>query len=295
MVSPLTSYVYLDTLTDSPSQPNVASPLVSYLYQDSLAAPPEQPNVVSPLVSYVYYDWPGDENLTFQNSPLVSYFFQSSTVTGQFALSGRVTDKNGVALSSATVSVTVGLTQVAQTTTDGSGNYALPQLGAGAYLLWVWDATHQTSIRALTLSSATALQNFQLNVMPGTPTVATVNRQPDLSYTVTASGSALRVFDGSNFVTITLGNTPPANRMTIVLTHGMNSNPTVWATNMAAQLRAHGVTAALANIVAWDWRTNALASGIPPAPPVDKTGTNGLALGQALLGVFGAGGLLNRY
>src|ERR1035438_8286427 len=76
VVSPLTSYIYLDTLADAPSQPNVASPLVSYLYQDSLAIPPDQPNVVSPLVSYLYYDWPGDENLTFQNSPLVSYLYQ---------------------------------------------------------------------------------------------------------------------------------------------------------------------------------------------------------------------------
>ncbi|HZL77563.1 MAG TPA: Ig-like domain-containing protein [Candidatus Limnocylindrales bacterium] len=97
VVSPLTSYVYLDTLAAPPSQPNVASPLVSYLYQDSIATPPDQPNVisslvsylyqdslatppgqpnvVSPLVSYLYYDWLGDENLTFQNSPLVSYLY----------------------------------------------------------------------------------------------------------------------------------------------------------------------------------------------------------------------------
>src|ERR1017187_4031646 len=75
-VSPLTSYVYLDTLAGPPSQPNVISSLVSYLYHDSLATPPGQPNVVSPLVSYLYYDWLGDENLTFQNSPLVSYLYQ---------------------------------------------------------------------------------------------------------------------------------------------------------------------------------------------------------------------------
>jgi len=99
--SPLASYIYLDTLADAPSQPNVASVLVSYLYQDSLSPPPNQPNVVSslvsylfqdslatsplqpnvvsPLVSYLYFDWPGDENLTFQNSPLVSYLYQAGT------------------------------------------------------------------------------------------------------------------------------------------------------------------------------------------------------------------------
>lgn len=77
IVSPLVSYLYQDSLATPPGQPNVVSPLVSYLYQDSLATPPSQPNVVSPLVSYLYYDWPGDDNLTFNNSPLVSYLYHS--------------------------------------------------------------------------------------------------------------------------------------------------------------------------------------------------------------------------
>lgn len=58
------------------ADPDVASPLASYIYLDTLADPPSQPNVVSPLVSYLYSDWVGDENLTFQNSPLVSFFYQ---------------------------------------------------------------------------------------------------------------------------------------------------------------------------------------------------------------------------
>src|ERR1019366_5682549 len=113
-VSPLTSYVYLDTLAGPPSQPNVVSPLVSYLYQDSIATPPDQPNVisslvsylyhdslatppgqpnvVSPLVSYLYYDWLGDENLTFQNSPLVSYLYQVGNGS-PFILSSHIVNR----------------------------------------------------------------------------------------------------------------------------------------------------------------------------------------------------------
>jgi len=57
------------------ADPDVVSPLVSYLYLDTLADPPSQPNVVSPLVSYLYCDWLGDENLNFETSPTVSYFY----------------------------------------------------------------------------------------------------------------------------------------------------------------------------------------------------------------------------
>jgi hypothetical protein len=73
------SYQYLDSIAEPPAQPNVVSSLVSYQYLDSLVEPPDQPNVASRLVSYLYYDWPGDENLTFQTSAAVSYFYESST------------------------------------------------------------------------------------------------------------------------------------------------------------------------------------------------------------------------
>ena len=81
VVSPLVSYLYYDSLATPPDQPNVASPLVSYLYLDSLATGPDQPNVVSPLASYLYCDWPGDENLNFETSPAVSYFYPYSPVS----------------------------------------------------------------------------------------------------------------------------------------------------------------------------------------------------------------------
>jgi len=49
------------------------SPVVSYQFQESLSS--EETTLISPIVSYQYYDWIGDGNVTFQNSPAVSYFF----------------------------------------------------------------------------------------------------------------------------------------------------------------------------------------------------------------------------
>ncbi len=85
--SALVSYQYLDALTDPPAQPNVASPIVSYQYHDTLTGSPSQPNVASPVVSYQYFDWPGDENLTFEASPTVSYLFDGPPL-GNLAISG---------------------------------------------------------------------------------------------------------------------------------------------------------------------------------------------------------------
>ena len=132
----------------------------------------------------------------------------------------------------------------------------------------------------MTLSAATATQNFQLTALPTAPILTQTDRQPPTVFTqppVGPMGSTLKVFDGAQFVAITAGNTPPSDRMTIVMTHGWNSNPDVWATNMAAQLRAKGVNANMANIVAWDWRTAAGA-----AIPEERTPSQGVALGQAL-------------
>ena len=93
-------------------------------------------------------------------------------------------------------------------------------------------------------------------------------------------GSTLLVFDvdGSAFVPITADNAPQPDRMTIVMTHGWNSNPGKWAAGMAAQMHAQGVTPAIANIVAWDWRYDAAG----PYPPEGRTLDEGKALGTAL-------------
>lgn len=267
---------------------NVVSPVVSYQFPDDFTAQAlTNGGVISTVASYQYFDWAGDEVVPTQSSPTVSYFYQSTTAAGQFVLAGRVTDTLGVGISSATISATVGLTPVAQTTADAGGNYALPPLGAGVYAVAASANGYARSARAVTLNAATATQNFQLTALPAAPPLTQTDRQAPTAFTqppVGPMGSTLKVFDGAQFVAITAGNTPPQDRMTIVMTHGWNSNPDVWATNMAAQLRAKGVNASLANIVAWDWRTAAGA-----AIPEERTPSQGVALGQALKVTFGAG------
>ena len=200
---------------------------------------------------------------------------------------GRITDGNGVGLAGVTVSAVVGMTIVAQVTTDANGNYQLPPLSSVAYALIVTAPGYASTARVLTLSADGAAQNFQLTVLPAVPTLLSTNREPAAAFTqppVGPMGSTLKVFDGAAFVAITPGSAPSPNRMTIVLTHGMNSDPTVWAQGMAAQMRASGVTTDIANILAWDWRTASEGS----LPPEEHTPSQGTALGQALQAILGS-------
>jgi hypothetical protein len=187
---------------------------------------------------------------------------------------------------------------VAQATTDADGNYQMAGLDAGVYDLSAWDATHQTSVRALTLNANTAEQNFQLQPTPSTPATLQVNRSATVNYSVDAKNSRLLFFNGSVFTNIDGINAPSPNRMTIVLTHGWVSgtpNPAImntpfdrWPTNMATQLWAAGITTNIANIVAWDWRYAAMDSSAP-SDAVDMTPNQGVALGEALTNFFGTG------
>src|SRR5207245_1155365 len=76
-----------------------------------------------------------------------------------------------------------------------------------------------------------------------------------------------------------------SSRMTVVLTHGFNSDPNAWASNVAALIvsRSNGVTL---NVVAWDW--SEVAKALPdPFSTSAFTPGEGRALGQALYQALG--------
>jgi len=56
---------------------NVMSPIVSYQYpNDFSTAALTNGGIMSPIVSYQYFEWPGDDVLNLQSSPVVSYYYQ---------------------------------------------------------------------------------------------------------------------------------------------------------------------------------------------------------------------------
>ena len=283
-VSPVVSYVYLDTLAEAPPQPNVTSPLVSYLYHDSLATAPDQANVVSPVVSYLYYDWLGNDNLTFETSPKVSYFYQGGASGGAVAFKGRVMDSLGQPMGQTVVEARVMETPAASITTDVDGSYALPPLPAGTYALSASKAGWLSDRRVVALSPVTMQQDLQLRLLPAPPSLTVAGSTPAyIPPADGAQGSTLQVFDGSAFVTnLALVD---HSKMTLVLTHGWNSAPGDWPLTLAKVLRgAGGISPGTANIVAWDWHTVAVAT----LPPEGATPSQGVALGEALQQEYGS-------
>jgi hypothetical protein len=216
--------------------------------------------------------------------------FLLDSQNGGVVLTGRVTGATGLPLSGAAIWVAFGNLPLTGTTSDANGDYAVP-LGAGIYAVTVSASGYAKSSRVLTVNAATATQNFQLAALPATPSQQNVTRSPTVTYTSGPMGSSLKVFNGTQFVSIPVNTMLPTDRMTIVLTHGW-INPLLpgpngiddWPTTMAANLRTNGITPAIGNIVAWDWRT--AATGI--SPPQVLTPGQGAALGTNLLAALGA-------
>ena len=273
---------------------NVMSPIVSYQYPDDFNSQAlTNGGIISPIVSYQYFEWPGDDVLQLLSSARVSYFYPGNDGL-QIFLQGRVTDTGGVPLAGAVISVAFGTLTLAQTTTDGNGNYTIP-LGANVYALTASASGHAKSSRVLTLSAGTATQNFQLASLPATPGMTPVNRQPAAFVfpPIGSLGEILKVFNGSVFVNIEPANSPSPGKMTIVLTHGWipqalgyevpNAGTEGWPTTIANAMKAQGVTTDVANILALDWRYAAQGT----LPPEENIPGEGVFLGQSLQRVLG--------
>lgn len=273
---------------------NIMSPVVSYLYHDA------NTNIMSAPMSYLFFDTLPDSNLTFHASQPVSYFYQFGNGAALYAMQGLVKDIAGAGIAGATVAASVNQAVVAQTTTGIDGQYALPALAEGVYVLKATELTYESSARALMLNAGTARQDFQLAPLSADPDVLQALREIPPSFTAPpdgAMGSALRIFDGSSFVPISGGNVPSASAMTIILTHGwvpQSPDPSVlgtpfelWPLEMAAKIRASGVTPSLANILAWDWRYAAQDANTVPSYAVQRVGDQGRFMGEALVATLG--------
>lgn len=199
-------------------------------------------------------------------------------VIANVLITGRVTDSSGNGLSGATVQALFFNRLQTSAITDSSGNYALPLLPAGTYELRASKANYLTGIQTFPVTAnQTWTLNFPLAPLPAPPVVQSTSREPEAKQTPTfsiPSSTQLKVFAGGSFQN---GLPIYPNKMTIVLTHGWNSNPNVWAKTMAENLITAGVDA---NILAWDWHGN--AASVEPLGPSYLTPSQGRLLGVSL-------------
>lgn len=282
-MSPVVSYQYQDALGADTNAP-VMSPVVSYQYFNDLGREAlTNGGIMSPVASYQYFDSLGT-NVTYQQSPQVSYFFNVGSSAQPVALAGRVLDAGGAPVAGATISAAVVENPQTSTTTAADGSYQLTALPAGVYVLTAAKSGYTRDQRAVSLSAETAPQNFRL--LPATALPATQNTGNAPPFTTQApadiEGSALVAYDGTQFVPVT--GPLDASKMTVVLTHGWNARPQDWPLTFATALKNKGLLP-LVNIVAWDWH----AAASQALPPEEKSPKQGLALGKALYQALGSG------
>src|SRR6266700_3176483 len=78
IISPIASYQYPnDFSSEALTNGGIQSSLVSFQYLQNFSnAALTSGGIMSPLVSYQYFEWPGDDVLRLQSSPLASYYYQ---------------------------------------------------------------------------------------------------------------------------------------------------------------------------------------------------------------------------
>ena len=276
------------------TEPDTFSPVVSYQYLETLAEPGTP--IFSPVVSYQYFDWPGDENLTFQSSPSVSYYFSGGVVA---VLSGSVRTVTGTPIGGATVTLKRYGTVFWTGTSDAGGVFTAPQLQAANYLMTVGKAGYQTLSKTIAgYHGGNGTLDVTLAPAPAPLTTQLVIRTPDAGAMAgvdapdpgDAAAPTLKVFNGTTFVAYDPANpragvTLYPNRMTVVMSHGMLSSPNEWAKALA-ELVADNHLGSVPNIVVWDWHRP--ASRIWPVP-IDAACDQGEFLGEALHAALGSG------
>jgi len=206
--------------------------------------------------------------------------------SGTAIIAGRVTDSMGTGLGGVTVSALQSSVVRAQSGTDPAGYYSLSSLPAASYDLRAQKPNFLTGTAyGIGVGNGeTASRNFTLAAAPPAPVVVPTTRPPEPPNLVPIAGTQLKVY--SNGVFESNGSIDPT-KPTVVMTHGWNSNPEVWATNMAAKMIAGGVGAA--NLLAWDWRGRA-GTGAELGLALSRTPNEGDKLGQALAAVLSGQG-----
>ncbi len=272
------------------TDPDTFSPVVSYQYLDSLDEPGSQTTVTSPVVSYQYFDWPGDENLTFTNSPSVSFFYNDGV---SLTITGRLQTSAGVGVAGATIILKRQGTVFWQGVSDATGYFTTPNLGTLNYTMTVTKAGYVTLVTNLVGSSVGLRKvNIKFDALPSPPQTVAVDgapaasaiRPPASTDTSDPNAARLKLFDGTQFVDAPA--TLDSTRMTVVITHGWKSSPNDWATTLAFLIRNHSTQSP--NIVAWDWHNQASAAAMP-IPQTDPATEQGLLLGSALQQRLGTG------
>lgn len=298
------SFQYLNSLGDSPETSSIISKVVSFQYLNSLDDSPATSPIVSKVVSFQYFDWPGDENVTLQYSPPVSY---------------RYSGPPQIVTQPASKLLRVGTSTTLSVVADGTppltyqwrfNGQALPNTAGAAIALDNLQSSDSGnySVVVSNASGSVTSQFARLTVYappsstkPVSPTLLTTTQQLSTALQTklpTPVSTQLRWFNtGTHQFENVPSPLPSSGKMVIVLTHGWKSDPNgapndpSWPLKMARALASS--YGGQANIFAWDWQSDAAGytTGLlsyDPAIVASRTVPQGSALGVALMDTLGS-------
>ena len=305
--SPVVSYQYLDSLAEPGTPTTITSPVVSYQYLDSLAEPGTSTTITSPVVSYQYFDWPGDENLTFQNSPRVSYYFYSiaPVITqqpqNQWAKVGTNATLSVQAGGAAPLSYQWRRSGVNLANTNNAALVLnnVQSVQAGTYSVVITNAYGQVASIGAKLTVYGGPLTAKPDALPlnatGQPLAGSLANKR-----TTPVSSQLKWFDPNTGQFAAVPLPFPSNRKTVVITHGWRdgveserqdeltsaNHDQGWIKTMALALHAQTYPGGIINVLAWDWGPAAKISDDPAVVSVSIV-PQGTALGAALMDLLG--------
>ena len=214
-----------------------------------------------------------------------------------FAISGTVRDGAGLPVAGASVTLKRNSTVYWQGTSAANGMFQDAAASVGSYTVVATKTGYQTYLSNFDWTGGgNQSLNVTLNALPAPLTTVTTNQTPPASAVGTcrtwsqtdADAPKLLLLQVNGQFTSSLTNLN-ANRATVVITHGWNSNATdtnAWPKLLATLIQQHNTLGASApNILAWDWQKDAAGS----RPPTDRTSCDGVELGKALLQSLGTG------
>lgn len=287
------SFQYQNSLDDSPETSPIVSKVVSFQYLNSLDDSPATSPIVSKVVSYQYFDWPGDENVTFQYSPPVSYRY-----SGPPQIVTQPASKVLQVGSSMTLNVVAD--GIAPLTYQWRFNWqAIPNTAGAAITLDNLQSTDSGSYSVVVSNSSGSTTSLEARLIiyapptltkPVSPTLLTTTQQLSTAQQTklpTPVSTQLRWFNvGTNQFENVPSPLPSPGKMVIILTHGWQSGVnSYWPRSMAQALFAS--YGSKANIFAWNWQVDAALPGLlgkwDPATAASRVVPQGSALGAALM------------
>lgn len=237
-------------------------------------------DVAAPLVSYQYYESVGDDVLSSQASPAVSYFFGGGLA---LSVNGSVKDSSGLPVAGAIVTIRRNNTEFWKGSTSADGTFWSAAIPAGMFNIDIVKAGYGSILGSVQGSDGGSV-TLDYTLSPGLeiPVVIAGDRIPeqDVMDQFNEELSGLKIFNGSAF---TSDHPLYKERMTIVITHGWNKSEVdgipSWITDFGRLIYSnHRFGSEHPNIIAWDWSGPAKGR----VPPVAQANFQGELLGKAL-------------